>query len=83
MAGENEHTTTQGKAVDPASVLLAAIVTKFEEMSMFCDVLETVAVEETRWHDAATFKSQKLVWRRAMSMAAEVAANAESSDSRP
>ena len=75
-AKEPDTATDQG--VSSSSILLAAIVSKFEEMSMFCDVLEAMAVEETRWHDAATLKSQKIVWRRAASMVEEVAANSDS-----
>ncbi len=66
---------TKGQPQVGSDALLAAIVSSLEEKRDFCSVMEVIAAEETRWHDAATLRTQRAVWNRAATLAKEVAAN--------
>ena len=59
-----------GQTLAPVS-LLDALAGRFRSRAAMCRELEQIAVEETRWHDAATMKSHRMIWERAACMVEE------------
>lgn len=56
------------EAAVQCSALLDTLVDRFKARAKLCRDLEATAVEETRWHDAATYKSHRMIWERAANM---------------
>lgn len=55
----------------PFEARMLKLKERFEGRVKLCAELENTAVEETRWHDAATYKSHAMIWQRAANMVME------------
>ncbi len=57
--------------MNATKAVLTALVGRFQKRAVLCRELETIAVDETRWHDAASMKSASMIWDRAARMVQE------------